>query len=53
MRETRDEMVCRAVGGTISTSAARRSYKVSAAGTSDETEDSDTDDDVRDEEVEA
>ena len=54
VRDTRDEILCRVVGGTISTSAARRSYKLSsAAGVSEEIDDRETDDDVRDEADEA
>jgi len=51
--ETRVEIVWRVVGGTMSTSAVRRSYNVSSWESSDDTEERDADEDVRDEEEDA
>lgn len=51
--ETREAMLCRAVGGTMSTSAAIRSKMVSSADNSEETEESDSVEEVREDEEEA
>lgn len=51
--ETREDMLWRAVGGTMSTRAAIRSKKVSSADNSEETEESDSVDELREDEEEA
>lgn len=51
--ERREEMEWRVDGGTISTRAAMRSKRVSSVESSDETEERDAEDEVRDEESEA
>jgi len=51
--ETLLEMRCLVVGGTMSTSAFKRSYNVSSADSSEEIDDKDSWEEWRDEEVEA